>query len=90
MIDRNSCARCRESPVERGTASSDQLARRRRDVADWYRDARVGVEPVEFCGHIELDQIPLPEAALSRDPVDGFVVDADAVDAGKAVVELGS
>ncbi len=58
--------------------------------ANGHSDARVGVEAVKLGGHVELDQVPLTQAAKARDAMDGLVVDADAGHPGEAVVDLRS
>ena len=57
-------------------------------LSDADRAAGVGVEAVQLGRDVELDELPVAQAAVGRDAVDALVVDRDAGHAGEVVVEL--
>src|SRR6202044_130451 len=83
-------ARHAERFIESLPRRSDQRQRRRAALTDSDRHARVCVEAIQLRGDIELDEIAAAQPALAGNAVDRLVVDADAIDPGEVVVELGT
>lgn len=75
--------------LQRGRGAGGELLLTRRHRANAHGHRGVGDEAVELGSNVQLDQIAVLQRARTRNPVDGFVVHADAGDSGKVVDELG-
>src|ERR1700733_9158047 len=88
LVDRCAGAGHTQRLVQPRTPGGHQAVRRRPDSPDRYRDTRVGIEPIQLRGHVQLDEIAKAKSTPAGDAVNGLVVDADAIHAGKAVIKL--
>jgi hypothetical protein len=85
IVNAVSGARCPCSLIESSFGATRQRARGCANLAYTDCDGGIGIEAAFFGNQVELYQIPRSDHARARNPVDGFVINANTERSWKAV-----